>query len=91
MAPTTQGVKRLLRSLCAALLGGVLAMFVAGLCLLAMGYPLYESQPAGRVDPSAAVGESLATLLRAAVVFAIGAGLGVVADRVLRRRRARRA
>ena len=77
----------LVRLLFSGCLGGVLAVMLAVAIALIATLFVSDSRPTGYMNPSAAVGESLATLLRAAAVFAVGACLGVMVHVLWLRRR----
>jgi hypothetical protein len=77
----------LLRLLFSGFLGSVVSVVVAVVLLLIAAQFQGPPRPTGYMDPSAAVGEARATLLRASAVIAIGACLGVIADVVWRSRR----
>ena len=67
------------------ILAGVLGGFVAlGVTVLVLAVRYQQPREDGYMNPSAAVGESLATLLWAAVIFAGGVCCGVIVA-VLRR------
>jgi membrane protein DedA with SNARE-associated domain len=71
--------------------GGALAVLLGCALLVGAGLPIYESAPRGYMNPSAAVGESVANVLVAFAVFAAGAAAGILVTVLIGRRVERRA
>jgi hypothetical protein len=72
-----------LQRLLCGIIGGIVALVVAASFLWIAGNPVYEARPAGYENPSAAAGQSVATLIGVVVLFALGASLGVIAKLML--------
>ena len=67
------------RFLIFAFLGGILALLLTGAVLFVAGYPVYEEQPSGYVNPSAAVGGAIQTVIYVVIIFLAGGfGLAIV-------------